>query len=244
MIVATALEAPAVVSSFDDVAVVSEAIEQRGRHFGVGEDAGPFAEGEIGGDDDRGALVEPADEVEQELTAGLGKGQIAEFVENDEVHAGEVIGNPALPAIAGLSLEPIDEIDHVIEAATRAGPDAAAGNCDRQVGLAGGGFADQQGIMLLSEESAASEIAHQGLVDRGAVELEVIEILNRAWSASSMNSGTPVRPINDPKGNLLGQRLAARSPGRSSRTLQPRQYRSAPLKTAVFACGYGRNPVL
>jgi len=69
-IIAAALEAPAVVSGFDDVAVVSEAIEQRGRHLGVGEDARPFAEGEIGGDDDRGALVEPADEVEQELAAG------------------------------------------------------------------------------------------------------------------------------------------------------------------------------
>ena len=70
MIVAAALEAPAVVSGFDDVAVVSEAIEQRGRHLGVGEDAWPFAEGEIGGDDDRGALVEPADQVEEELPAG------------------------------------------------------------------------------------------------------------------------------------------------------------------------------
>ena len=49
--------------------------------------ARPFTEGEIRGDDDRGALVEPADEVEQELAAGLGEGQIAEFVEDDEVHA-------------------------------------------------------------------------------------------------------------------------------------------------------------
>jgi hypothetical protein len=31
-----------------------------------------------------------ADQVEQELAAGLGEGQIAEFVEHDEVEAGEV----------------------------------------------------------------------------------------------------------------------------------------------------------
>jgi hypothetical protein len=37
------------------------------------------AEGEVDGDDDGGALIEPADETEQELTAGLGKGEIAEF---------------------------------------------------------------------------------------------------------------------------------------------------------------------
>ena len=110
MIIAAALEAPAVISSFDDIAVMCEAIEQRGRHLGVGEHARPFAECEIGGDDDRGALVEAADEVEQELAAGLGEGQIAELVENDKVHAGQVICNPALPAVAGLGLEPVDEM--------------------------------------------------------------------------------------------------------------------------------------
>jgi hypothetical protein len=61
----TVLEAPAVVSGFDDIAVMCEAIEESGRHFGVCKDAWSFAKGEIGGDDDRGALVKPADEVEQ-----------------------------------------------------------------------------------------------------------------------------------------------------------------------------------
>ncbi len=32
--------------------------------------------------------------MEEELAAGLGDGQIAEFIEDDEVHAGEVIGEP------------------------------------------------------------------------------------------------------------------------------------------------------
>ena len=52
VIVATALEAPAFVSGFDDVTVVSEAIEQCGGHLGVGKYAWPFTEGEIGGEDD------------------------------------------------------------------------------------------------------------------------------------------------------------------------------------------------
>jgi hypothetical protein len=77
VIVTPALEAPAIVSSFDDIAVMCEAIEESGGHFGVCEDAWPFAEGEIGGDDYRGALVKPADEIEQQLTAGLGEGQIS-----------------------------------------------------------------------------------------------------------------------------------------------------------------------
>lgn len=56
--------------------VMGEAVEERGRHLGVDEDAGPLAEGEIGGHDHRGALIEPVDEVEQELAARLREGQI------------------------------------------------------------------------------------------------------------------------------------------------------------------------
>jgi hypothetical protein len=73
------LEAPAFVAGLDDLAVMGQPVEQRGGHLGVAEDAGPFAEGKVGGDQRRGLLVEPADQVEQQLAAGLGEGQIAEF---------------------------------------------------------------------------------------------------------------------------------------------------------------------
>jgi hypothetical protein len=77
-------------------AVVSETVEQRSRHLRISEHARPFAESEVGGHDDRGSLVEPADEMEQQLSAGLCEGEITQFVENDEVEAGEVIGDAAL----------------------------------------------------------------------------------------------------------------------------------------------------
>src|ERR1700730_4215729 len=54
-------EAPALVAGFDDFAVMRQSIEQRGRHLGVCEDARPFAEGQVGCDDDGGALVKAAD---------------------------------------------------------------------------------------------------------------------------------------------------------------------------------------
>src|SRR5271166_4746021 len=90
------LEAPAFVAGLDDVAVMGEAVEERGRHLRIAEHARPFAEGEIGGDDDRSSLVEPADEMEQQLPAGLGEGEIAEFVEDDEVEAGEIVSDASL----------------------------------------------------------------------------------------------------------------------------------------------------
>lgn len=50
-------------------------VEQSGGHVGVAEHARPVAEREVGGDDDRGALVEPADEMEQQLAAGWANGR-------------------------------------------------------------------------------------------------------------------------------------------------------------------------
>jgi hypothetical protein len=73
VIVVAAFELPAVIANLDDVAMMGQAVEKRGGHLGVSEHTGPFAEGEIGGDDDGCSLVEPADEMEQKLAAGLGK---------------------------------------------------------------------------------------------------------------------------------------------------------------------------
>ena len=76
--------------------MMGEPVEQRRGHLGVAEYGRPFAEGQVGGDDDRGPLVEPADQMEQELAAGLGERQIAEFVEDDEVEAAERVAQSSL----------------------------------------------------------------------------------------------------------------------------------------------------
>ena len=81
------------------------------------EDTRPFAEGEVGGDDDRGALVEPRDPMEEQLTAGLREGEIDELVKHGEVEAGKIIGDRLLLAGTVLGLEAVDEINDVEEAA-------------------------------------------------------------------------------------------------------------------------------
>src|SRR6516165_12107747 len=158
LIVVAAFEAPAVVAGLDDVAVMGQAVEQRGRHFGIAEHARPFPKRKIGGDDDGGALVEPADEVEQKLTAGLRERQIAELVENDEVHAGQMFGEPALPTVAGLGLEPVDEVDDVVEAFSGAIANATPRDGNGQMALASPGPSDQHDVALLGDEAATSEI--------------------------------------------------------------------------------------
>jgi hypothetical protein len=54
--------------------------------------------------------------VEQQLSSGLGEGQIAELVEDEEVEARQIIGEPALAASSTFSLEPVDKIDRGQEA--------------------------------------------------------------------------------------------------------------------------------
>ena len=106
--------------------MMRETIEQRGGHLCVPEHGRPLAERQVGGDDDRCPLVEPADEMEEQLAAGLGEGEIAELVHNDEVEPGDEVSQPPLFAIARFRFEPIDEIDDVVEASARAVADAHA----------------------------------------------------------------------------------------------------------------------
>ena len=117
--------------------------------------------------------------MEQELAAGLGEGQIAEFVEDDEVHAGQMFGEPTLQAVASLGLEPVDEIHHVVEPAT---------DPERMQLLA---MAMARWVLPVPvpptstalrcwAEVTTGEITHERLVDGRTLELQVVEVLGGA----------------------------------------------------------------
>ena len=82
---------------------MGEAVEQRRRHLRVAEDPGPFAEAEVCGDDNAGAFVEFAQQVEEQRPAGGAEWQIAKLVENDEVGIAEASGDlpPGGPSVGG-----------------------------------------------------------------------------------------------------------------------------------------------
>lgn len=157
--------------------MMGEPVEQCGGHLSIAEDGGPFAECQVGGDDHAGALVELRDQMEEQLPAGLSEGEITEFVKHDEVEPRQMVGNAALPAGAGLGLEPVDQIDDIVEAAASAVSDQRPGNGDSQMGFAGA--ADQDDIALIGNEGSASEIADQAIVDRRAGEVEVVDVLGQ-----------------------------------------------------------------
>jgi hypothetical protein len=108
--------------------------------------------------------------VEEKLSAGLGERQVAEFVENDEVHAGEIVRDAALARCARLRFELVDEIDGGEEAAAAPGSNATSRDGDHGVRLSRSGSPYKHGVTLLGDEAAAGEIADERLVDRRAFE--------------------------------------------------------------------------
>jgi hypothetical protein len=55
--------------------------------------------------------------------------------------------------------------------------DAGSRDCDREVALSSAGAADQDSVALLGEKAAACQVTDQGLVDRRAGEVELINVL-------------------------------------------------------------------
>jgi hypothetical protein len=135
---------------------MGQAVEHGGGHLGVAEDLGPIGEGEVGGDQHRGVLIELADQVEQQLSAGLAERQIAEFVDDDQIVAQQFLGQSAAAAGGLLLLELVDQIDEIEEPAPSAGTDDRRGDADAQMGFAGAGSADEDSVALGVEEGAGA----------------------------------------------------------------------------------------
>ena len=70
---------------------MGEPIEQSaGEAFGA-KDLGPFLEGQVRGDQGGAALVALAEHLEQQLGSGLGQGHEAEFIDDEQLIAGDLL---------------------------------------------------------------------------------------------------------------------------------------------------------
>ena len=105
------------------------------------------------------------------------EGEIAEFVEHDEIDAGEIVRHAALAAAAALGLEAVHQVDDVEEAAAGAIPDAGAGDRDGEMRFAGTGSANQDDIALVGQELAGREVSHESLVEGRSRKGELVDVL-------------------------------------------------------------------
>jgi hypothetical protein len=144
------------------MAVVREPVEQGRGHLGIAEDRGPFGEAEIGGDDDAGALIELAQQVEEQGAAGGAERQIAEFIEDDEIGVDEAAGDLSSFALGLFLFEGVDELDGGEEADPLVMMlDGVDSESRGDVGFAGTRTADQDDVVCVVDELAAMELADE-----------------------------------------------------------------------------------
>ena len=84
------LETVALAVHLQDVEVVGEAVQQRAGEAFRSEDLGPFVEGQVGGDQDGAPLVALAEHLEEQFRPGGGQGHEAQFVDDQQVQAGQL----------------------------------------------------------------------------------------------------------------------------------------------------------
>ena len=89
------------------------------------EDLGPLVEGQVGGDQDRPSLVSLAEDLEEELRAGLGEWDEAQLVDDEQLEAGKSLLEVEQPSL-------VLGLDQLVD--QRGG----RGEADRQSPLAGG----------------------------------------------------------------------------------------------------------
>src|SRR6202522_4484689 len=111
------------------------------------------------------------------MTAGLAERKIAEFVDDDEIIAQQILGEP--PAAAGgfLLFELIDEIDQIEETSPGAGANDRRSHADAKMGFARACAADEDRVAFGVEESAGGEFANLAFIDRRIREDELVDVL-------------------------------------------------------------------
>src|SRR5690348_7877744 len=109
---------------------MNEAVDDSDRHCLVREDFAPFAEGLVGGDEERAPLVAGADELKEHAGFGLVFGDVGDVIEDQQVEFVELDNSGFEREFAAGDLEPLDEIGGAGKQcqprSTRAKPSAAA----------------------------------------------------------------------------------------------------------------------
>src|SRR5579864_595665 len=162
------------------MAVMQQAIEDRGRQDVVAEDRAPLRHDLVGGDQQAAAFVPAGDELEKEMSAASLERQVAELVDDEQLRL-----RVKHQAVAELSVgfgfrQRRQERGGAGKEYRVAGFDDGAPERDREMRLPDAGRAEDEHVFGLREKARRRELAHEALIDRGLeFELEVIEGLHR-----------------------------------------------------------------
>ncbi|MEQ8983065.1 MAG: hypothetical protein RL846_34295, partial [Deltaproteobacteria bacterium] len=141
--------------------MVRETVEQRGRELlVVGEDLGPFAEGEVRGDEHRAALVPLCNQVEEHLASGAVEGHEAELVEDQELRASDSQMEAADLALVVCFDQHPDEVGRAMEGDTAPLLGGLETEGDREVRLPGADRSREDQVLSASDPLALREFDH------------------------------------------------------------------------------------
>ena len=176
---AAVLEAVAVAVHLQDVDVVGKPVQQcAGEPFGA-KDFGPLFEGKIAGYQRRSAFIALAKGLEEQLGAGLGQRDEAQFIDDEKLIAGQqLLKTHQMLLVAGLD-QFADQRRGSRKADTVAALTGRQAEGQRKVSLPGSTVAQQQHVLLAGQELASSQIQNQcfvGLWD--GQEVEAVETLD------------------------------------------------------------------
>ncbi len=182
----------------DEVGVVDEAVEDRARDRGVGEDLGPALEALVARDDEAAALVAARDDAVE----GVGEHAVergeAQLVEDDEVGLGE-FGDPLLRGRVGHGgAERRGQVLDRREAHGAALLERLHAEADREVGLAGAGLADEDDVLLLLHEVAARERRDTCAKRNAAPELRLQAVRTLRGQQGSASRAALLSLLSDP----------------------------------------------
>ena len=222
------LEAVAVALEGEDLGVVDEPVDHCGGGGVVAEDLALGAEGLVAGDDQAGALVAAGDEHEHEVRRLRVEWDVSDLVADEEWDSAR--GGVARPR-GGLGVarrpggRPIRWRSRNSDAL--AGEARADREGDREMGLAGSGWAEEDHVLLAVEEVELPEMLDDLLFDR-ALEGEV-ELLERlaGWEPCGFDPQLAAGSVSG--GDLGGQQRfgeALIAPFLRARTLAELRHRT------------------
>ena len=98
--------------------------------------------------------------MEQQLAARPAERQVAQFIDDDEIVAQQLLGQAATATGRLFLLKLVNQVDQVEEASSRACADDGRGDTDAEMGFAGAGSANEDGVALGVEERAGGKFAY------------------------------------------------------------------------------------
>ena len=158
----------------DDVAMVDDPIDECGGAGGIGKNRGPFAEVEVGSEDDTLLLIPSIDNLEEQIGIAVVVGEIAKFVDAQQLEAA-VVAESAVESACGFGAREVEkEFGGRDEEGRMTGLHGAICDVLGQHGLAQALGSDQYDIAILGEEVESEGGFDESPVDSlGPVPVEV-----------------------------------------------------------------------